>query len=92
VYVLQVLLAIGLKSEVDHTTFIKCASEVGSWDLTEMSAQQRHACIDVSRALVQELISNTALHSSALFSSLRDLAFVPAVRVSAGIGLLHVAV
>lgn len=79
---MQVLSDIGLKGPVDHGIFLECAKEVNSWPLADVDTQQKQTRIQAARALVHELNSNTSLQSSALFTALKDLAFVPAVKVS----------
>ncbi len=80
---LQVLKQIGLRCKVDSITFLACARELESWGLSmaNMDEEQVDESITVARELVQEFRSNTALHSSELFTALRDIAFVPATKV-----------
>lgn len=83
VLALQVLSQMGLRSEVDHVTFLACARELESWGLSmdDMGERPASESIAVARELVQELKGNHMLHSSELFSALRDVAFVPAIKV-----------
>lgn len=80
---LQVLRQIGLRSEMDHVTFLACARELESWGLAMAGTDEAQAAesIVVARELVQELRSNTALLTNELFRALRDVAFVPATKV-----------
>lgn len=79
----QVLSQVGLRSEVDHVTFLACARELESWGLAmeEADEEQASESVAVARELVQELRNNHTLQSSQLFSALRDVAFVPAIKV-----------
>ncbi|BDA44284.1 probable Sacsin [Coccomyxa sp. Obi] len=79
---IQVLCQIGLRSEINHVTFLACARELESWGLQMLGMNEEQAAesIVVARELVQELRSNTALLSNELFRALRDVAFVPATK------------
>lgn len=77
------LCQIGLRSKVDHVTFLACARELESWGLgmPGMNEGQVAESIVMARELVQELRSNTALLTNELFHALHDIAFVPATKV-----------
>lgn len=84
----QVLSQIGLRSEVDHITFLACAREVESWGpiiAASPEGEQARESFAVARELVQELSSNAELQSTEVFRALRDISFVPAIKVHFGL-------
>ena len=77
-YALQLLRLLGLKKDLNQSAFKACAEEVETWDLAYMGAEERSEALAAARQLVAELASNPALQGTSLYSSVRDIAFVPA--------------
>ena len=75
---LQLLRLLGLKRDLTQAAFKACASEVESWELADMSPEERAAALASARQLVQELTSNPSLQGTSLYAAIRDIAFVPA--------------
>ncbi len=81
---LQVLSAVGVRSDIDRPTFIACAREVDGWapDLASKPVPGRAARRLAAMLLMQELNANLALQSSEVFGAIRDLRCVPATQAS----------
>ena len=75
---LQLLRLLGLKKDLNQSAFKACAEEVETWNLAYMGAEERSEALAAARQLVAELASNPALQGTSLYSSVRDIAFVPA--------------
>ena len=83
-HVLQVLRAIGLKSEIDTPIFLACACEVDSRgkQLQGADASTRSRTMEAAASLAAHFAENASmLHSPELYAGLAPLAVVPAVRV-----------
>ena len=75
---MQLLRLLGLKKDLNQSAFKACAEEVETWNLAYMGAEERSEALAAARQLVAELASNPALQGTSLYSSVRDIAFVPA--------------
>ena len=75
---LQLLRLLGLKKDLNQSAFKACAEEVETWNLAYMGAEERSEALAAARQLAAELESNPALQGTSLYSSVRDIAFVPA--------------
>ena len=75
---MQLLRLLGLKRDLNQAAFKACASEVESWELADMSPEERATALAAARQLVQELTSNSSLQGTSLYAAIRDVAFVPA--------------
>ena len=82
---LQVLRAIGLRSEIDIPTFLACAQEVGSQGqrvLGSADTAARSHTLDTAAMLAEHYAENASLlHGPQLYTGIANLAFVPATQV-----------